>query len=811
MVKLMRKSFIFLMFSLLVGFILVSYAQEPPAVSDKTSQSEATDVKQPEDSSQSKELAVEKEKPDTEKPLVQMVTGIEIKGNKSISSNAIISKMKTKIGSPYQENVVNDDLKRLYLLGFFSDIKIDTQSYKDGLRVIVMVEERPVIENISFSGIKRLAMKDDKLKQSLKSKEGQHLDYPSLAEDTGALKKMYEKIGFSNTEINYKVDINKETNKAKVSFDAIEGKRFVIKNIIVLGNKAFPPGRLLKLIKTKRHWLFNAGTLKEEVLKEDIERIKSFYNKNGFTEAAADYEVKFDPKKPFLYITINIQEGKKYLVGTISVQGNKDIAEKDILAKIKEATPDKVFNQEAMKQDAGSIQGLYFDRGYISAQVEETTSVSPDTNRVNIVYNIVENDVTYVNKVKIKGNVKTKDVVIRRELRIKPGERFDGEKLRRSKERLQNLGFFEDISYDTEETLISSKKDLIVDVKESKTGAFSFGGGYSTVDQLVGFVEIEQKNFDWKNFPYFTGAGQDLKFRASLGSLSESFDLSFTEPWIFDYPVSFGFDAYKRSRNRETDVGYGYDQDVTGGDLRLGKDITEYVRGDLTYRYENIKIGNVSDTATADLKDEAGTNAVSSAEFALRFDNRDNVFDSTRGDLLTGAWTLAGGPLAGEKNFWKFFVRESHYFPLPLGSVFEARARLGFAGAYNDTNKVPIYERYFVGGAETIRGYRERKIGPIDSVTKDPLGGESVLIGNLEYRFPLVSFLKMAAFYDIGNVWEKSGDVGSGGLKAGFGLGFRIKTPIGPIVLDYGIPLNKESGEDTKGSGRFHFSMSHGF
>jgi len=787
---------------LFIGFIFVSFAQNDPAAIDKANQKNAEELKQP----QEKEPPVEQTQ-----PLVKTVTGIEVKGNKSISSNTIISKMKVKVGSPYQENVVNDDLKRLYLLGFFSDINIDTENYKDGLKIVITVVERPIIESISFSGTRRLTMKDEKLKESLKSKEGQYLDYPNLAEDVQTIKKMYEKMGYSQAEVSHKSDVNKETNKAKVSFDVIEGKRVVVRNIFVDGNKAFSAQRILKLIKTKKGWLFNAGIMKEEVLKEDIERVESFYHKNGFTDAAVDYEVSSDPKKPALYITLKIQEGKKYLVGSITIQGNQDIPEKDILLKVKEATPDKVFSQEAMKQDVSNIQGLYFDRGYISAQVEETTSVDPNTSRVNIAYNIIENDITYVNKIKIKGNVKTKDVVIRRELRIKPGERFDGEKLRRSKERLQNLGFFEDVSYDTEDTSLSSKKDLIVDVKESKTGAFSFGGGYSTVDQFVGFVEIEQKNFDWRNFPYFTGAGQDLKFRASLGSLTESFDLSFTEPWIFDYPVSFGFDAYKRSRSRETDVGYGYDQDVAGGDLRLGKELSEYIRGDLTYRFESIKIANVDDTASSDLKDEAGINKVSSTEFMLRFDNRDNVFDSTKGDLLTGAWTAAGGPLGGDKNFWKFFGRESHYFPLFLGSVFEVRARAGVSGAYNDTNKVPIYERYFAGGAETIRGYHERKIGPFDSVTKDPLGGESVLIGNLEYRFPLVSFLKMAVFYDVGNVWAKSSEIGSGGLKAGFGLGFRIKTPIGPIVLDYGIPLNKEPGEDSKGSGRFHFSMSHGF
>lgn len=749
------------------------------------------------------------------------VTAIEIKGNKAISANAVISKMKTKVGAAYLENVVSEDLKRLYLLGFFSDIKIDTENYKDGIKVIITVVERPIIEKIIFSGHMHITMKDEKLKETLKSKEGQYLDYPSLAEDVQTFKNMYDKMGFSRAEINYKVDLNKETNKAKINFDIVEGKKMRIKNISIEGNKAFSSRKILKLLKTKAAWLFNAGVLKEEVLKEDMDRIKAFYRKNGFIDVAVDYSVNADPKKPFYYITIKIQEGKKFFVGSVFIQGNKDISEKEILGRVKEAIPDKVFNSDAVKQDAASIQGLYFDRGYISAQVQDTTSVDPATNRVNISYSIVENEITYVDKIRIIGNVKTKDVVIRRELRIKPGDKFDGDKLRRSKERLQNLGFFEDISYDTKDTATPTKKDLVVDVKESKTGAFSFGGGYSTVDQFVGFVEVEQKNFDWRNFPYFTGAGQNLKFRFSTGSETKGLDLSYTEPWLFDYPVSFGFDAYRHQHSRDTDVGYGYDEDITGGDVRMGKDFSEYVQGSIAYRYENIKISNPSDGASQDLLDEVGTNGISSMEFGLNFDNRDNVFDPTRGNLVTTSWSVAGGPLSGDKDFWKFFGRASHYIPLVNGSVLEFKGRIGLADPYSNTSKIPIYERYFAGGADTIRGYRERKIGPVDPNSKDPLGGDALLVGNVEYTYPLFSFLRVACFYDIGNVWQNMRDIGSnkdtasplndGGFKSGIGFGVRIKTPVGPVRLDYGIPMNKETGEDTKGHGRFHFSMSHSF
>jgi outer membrane protein insertion porin family len=766
--------------------------------------------------SQSQEPIVSSQKetpPPTQEEKTRMVTAIEVKGNKAISSNTIISKMKTHVGSPYQENVVNDDLKRLYLLGFFDEgTKIDTEEYKGGVKIIVTVVERPIIEKITFSGMQRLTMKEEKIKEQLKSKETQYLDYPNLDVDVLAIKKLYEKIGYSQVQINYKVDIDKETNKAKIQFNVVEGKKIRIKDIAIEGNNAFPAKRILKLMKTKRAWFFNAGVLKDEVLKEDIERIKSFYQREGFADVVVDYEVKPDVTKPYLlYITIKIQEGKKYLVGNIAISGNKDVRQKEILSQLKDCIPGKVFSQEALKNDIVNIQSLYFDRGYIMVQVQEATSLNPSTGRIDIAYNIVENDIAYVDKVKIKGNVKTKDIVVRREMRLRPGDRFDGAKLKRSKERLQNLGYFEDISYDTQDTPVPNRKDLVVNVKEAKTGAFSFGGGYSTVDEFVGFVEIEQKNFDWRNFPYFTGDGQDLKLRAAIGSISDSFDLSFTEPWVFDYPVAFGFDLYKREHTRDEDVGYGYDEKVTGGDLRLAKELSEYVKGNLMYRYDTIKITNITDNASNDLKKEAGENSISSMEAGLSFDSRDNVFDPTKGDLLSGSFALAGGPFGGNKDFMKFSGRASHYFPLPKGSVLELRGRAGLAKPYGDSDSVPIYERFFAGGAYTIRGYHERKVGPVDPASKDPLGGESMLIGNIEYTYPLFSFLKVATFYDAGNVWPKIGKIGSGGFKSGAGFGVRIKTPVGPIMLDYGIPFNKEPDEDSKGGGKFHFSMSHGF
>jgi len=738
----------------------------------------------------------------------KLITAIEIKGNKAISITKIISQIKSRVGSPYIASIVSDDLKRLYATGFFEDVKVETEDFKEGVKLIFEVKEKPIIEKITFIGQRRI--REQILKEEIKSKDGQFLDYPLILSDLEILKKLYERRGFSQAKIDYTIEISPETNKAKVQFKILEGGRIKIGKLFIKGNKSFSHRRIVRLMKTRPSWFFRAGVYKEDVLKEDIERIKSFYQKEGFVDIKVDYNIGFHPKKGFILVNIDITEGKKYIVGDIYIKGNKDIVETDIRKRLTECISGKVFSGEAISKDILNISGLYFDKGYIFTEIKEITYLNPKTDRVDITFNIIENQICYVNLIKIKGNTKTKDVVIRRELRIKPGERFDGEKLRRSKERLMNLGFFEEISYDTESTKEPNKRDLVVQVKETKTGEFSFGGGYSSMEEFIGFLEIRQRNFDWRNFPYFTGAGQDLTAHLEFGTVSQNLEISFTEPWIFGYPVSFGFDGYRRAHERETDIGYGYEEKRTGGDLRLGRELTDFLRIDSKYRLEEVEISDIPTGTSAQILKEWGKNTISSLGLSLTYDTRDNIFNPTKGWVISGTWECAGGLFGGDKDFLKFQSRISKYFPLLKRSVLETKLRMGIIDAYGDSEDVPIYERFFAGGTYTIRGYRERRISPLDPQTQDLIGGESMLIGNLEYTFPLIEFVKGAIFFDTGRVWEKVEDSGSGDFKSSCGLGLRVKTPLGPVRLDYGYPFNKEPGEEKK-QPRFHFSVGTGF
>jgi len=560
-------------------------------------------------------------------------------------------------------------------------------------------------------------------------------------------------------------------------------------------------------MKTRPKWWFiRKGYFDKDKIETDIERITDFYRREGFSDVKVDYFT--EKRQGYLYITITIEEGARYYVGDIEIKGNVHIPLEELKKRMTLKTGD-IYSESKLKENSVLIQKTYVDKGYVFCDVRDSSFLNPATGKIDITYSIVERKVASINLVKIQGNTRTRDDVIRRELRLKPGDRFDGKKLERSRQRLRRLDIFEEIRFDIE-TVSEDKVNLVTEVKEAKTGSISFGGGYSSVEEFVGFVEFTQKNFDWTNWPNFIGGGQLLKISAEIGSIREHFELSFTNPWIFNKPVSFGFDVYKWKRTREQDIGYAFDEKRFGTDVRFGYEFTEYLSGQIGLRYENIDISNVVEEATEELKKEQGSKDVVKLESGIIWDSRDDIFSPSRGVFFATRVDNAISAIGSDVDYTKVFIDDSYFYPLPWDSVLQLRGRVGVAMPYGKSDDIPIYERFFAGGAYTIRGYHERKVGPIDAKTEDPIGGESMLVFNIEYLYPLVDFLKLAAFFDTGNVWRKAEDLGSGGFKSGIGAGIRVKTPLGPIKLDYGWPLNVEPGEEGK-EGRFHFSFSKEF
>ncbi|MBN2096974.1 MAG: outer membrane protein assembly factor BamA [Candidatus Omnitrophica bacterium] len=740
--------------------------------------------------------------PDAEQKLV---TKVEVAGNKNISGATILAKVRTREGKPFSQVVASDDLKRLYALGYFTDIKIETQDSAEGVAVIFQVEEKPIVDAITLSGNK--SIRQEKLQELIKLPKGDFFDLQRLKTDMRDIQKAYEAKGFPLASIDYRLDTDVETNRTKVEIIIQEEERLKIKNIYIQGNKTFSDKKILQLMRTKKAGLFASGLYQEEVLDLDLERLRAFYSQNGFLDAQVNYELSFGPDKNRMQITIQIDEGRQYFVGEVKLQGAVLFPEQQLKQRL-QLTTAQVFSKDKLKYDISNIQSFYFEKGYISAEVQVDTVYNEDTGSIDLVYKITENELAYINKIKIRGNTKTKDIVIRRELRSYPGQAFDGEKLKRSKERLYNLGFFQEISYDTEATSAPNQKDLIVNVQEAKTGEFAFGAGFSSVEKFVGFVEIAQRNFDIANWHSFTGAGQDIRVKAEFGTSRREYDLSFTEPWIFGHPLSFGVDGYSRVWERSGTTGYSYDEQRRGGDLRLGKEFTDFFRADLMYKLENVDISNVPDGASQDLKNEVGQNTISSLFLKLTQDTRDNIYSPSKGLVLSASGEVAGGFLGQDKDFFKVMGIADYFKTLVEKLLLELKVVAAVADTYSNTDTLPIYTRYFAGGTNTIRGFKERTVGPQDT-SGEPIGGKSTLYGTCELTYPLFELIKIAVFFDGGNVWEKLGDFASGGFKYSAGLGVRVKTPMGPVKLDYGYPLKVDQGEDQEG--RFHFSMSRGF
>ncbi|MBI3087413.1 MAG: outer membrane protein assembly factor BamA [Candidatus Omnitrophica bacterium] len=739
------------------------------------------------------------------------VLEVEVRGTQAIAKETCIAQMQTRPGMPYLEQVASEDIRRLYALGYFTDVRMETEPAPGGVKVVVTVKEKPSIKAVEIEGNRRLPTK--RIRELLGVKPGQLHDPRKLKEGIEQVKAQYRRRGYSQVEMASTDAVDEAANAATVHLVVDEGPRMRIRKILVEGNLAFPDQKIRSAIKTKRkHW-FSSGVYDEQVLEEDLDRIRAFYRKQGYQDVAVAHEVLAGPAGDWLYLHLTITEGLQHRVGQVAIAGTVLFPEHE-LRQLLTLKPGSVYNLEALQDDLRAVKQYYGDRGYINAEVTPESQLDAAAKRVDLTLRIVEHELAYVNRVEVRGNLRTKDVVVRRELRVYPGQPFDGAKIRRSIERLYNLGLFEEVSVDTQPTETPNHEDLIVEVKEAKTGSFSFGGGLSSIDRLIGMVELEQRNFDIMNFPRFTGAGQDMVFRIEVGSVRRNFDLSFTEPWIFGHPLSFGVDGYSRTRLRSRNLGLGYEEEKRGGGIRLGKEFTDTLRLDSAYQLFRTEISDIVEEASADLKAEQGRIDVSVAGTMLSWDARDNRFDPSQGGLVFVGGDLAGGLLAGDRDFFRLQGGASHYLPHFKRFVFESRIRSGIVSEYSNTAEVPIFERFFAGGSNTIRGFEERRVGPRDPASNDPIGGEASLIAALEEVMTIVkdergkAIVKGSVFLDAGNVWRRIDEYASS-VEVGTGVGVRVNTPIGPLRLDLGFPVTRLGNEKRKP--RLHFNLSRAF
>jgi outer membrane protein insertion porin family len=717
-----------------------------------------------------------------------IINSIEIKGLKRIEESAVKSKITQKVGEPISQEKTNEDIKTIYKMGYFDDVRAEIEPFEGGIKLIYVVKEKPTIVKIDLQGNEEFD--DSKLKEHMTITTGAIADAVLIQDNANKLRMFYEEEGYYLSRI---VPVVKKVSPDEVSltYQIYEGPKVKIKRINIDGNKALSDSKIKDVMDTKKWWLFSfitsSGYYKKERMDSDIEKIRDLYFNNGYIKVAVgEPQIQLSEDQKGMIITIPISEGEQYSVSTIGIAGNKVFGEDEIKKKIT-LTPEKPFSKETLRKDILSISELYSENGYALITVTPDLIPVEDKNLVKVVLNIDEGDRYNIGRIEISGNTKTRDKVIRREVRLDEGDIFNSSLLRRSYERINNLNFFETVELVPNPRPQEKLVDLEIKVKERPTGFFSIGGGYSSIERFIAMVELTQGNL--------FGKGQFIKIMGELGGRTSYYDITFRDPWFMDKPVTFSTSLYKITREY-----IEYEKKAIGFSISFGKRFSEYWWANITYNFEDAEIFDVSEEAPKIIQEQKGTRVTSSITPSLVRDSRDNYLDPSRGSRNSIYVTYAG--IGGTNNFVKSELDSAWYLPIKSTSVM-LRGRFGYATGIGG-KELPLYERFYVGGIYTIRGLGFGEAGPRDEETGDEIGGTEELIFNLEYIFPLISDIRLkgVVFFDAGNAYESFEKFPE--LRYTTGLGVRWISPIGPVRLEWGYNLDRKPGEK---SSRFEFAF----
>ncbi len=735
------------------------------------------------------------------------VAEVQLEGLGRVSEQLVSSQIEVQTGQEYKAGSASRDLKRLYDLGYFNTISVDASVVGGRLIITYIFQEKAFVERIYVVGNKKIKTRD--IKAVLNWREGDTFIAEAYENEREAIMKEYWAKGLLNSQVDIIVE-EAGSSKVNITYLIDEGTKARIKGISISGNSVLATRKLRKLMKTRPvRWLFLGGKYDEQKFEFDLHNVVEEYANHGRLEARIDStEFSFSPKGKDLYININIVEGPEYTVETLDIAGNEAYAE-DELEKIIEVRPGQVHNKGQVFKDASELQQGYEDSGYVRANVAPLVTVDKENKVTHVVQNIEEGDLKYIRQISITGNSTTRDEVIRRQLQVYPGERFDGAKLRLSQRMLENTRFFE-MTRITPERIAEEDDflDLFVDVEEGKTGNFSFGAGYSTEESVAGFAELRLNNFDITNWPKFTGGGQQFSLRTSIGTIRSQYNLSFTDPEILGYPLSFGFDLY--NEEYQYTGGVRYTQKTQGLQLRFAKALSPFMRVRTSLLYQSINIQDFPWYIAPWWRRERGGSTTISSLWGISRNTLDSRLSPTKGSKHDIQLEVAG--LGGDNQFLKFEHDSSWYWAPGKQDkfVFSLRTREGVVNPYGSSDFVPISDRFFVGGSNTVRGYEQYDIGPrklrylFFSNETDATGGELRLVTNLELSYRLTKQLRFYSFIDGGSVWETPSDFDIGDYRYGAGIGFGVEIPrMGPIRIDYGIPINPDKEQ---GSGRLHMS-----
>ncbi|MCU0598455.1 MAG: outer membrane protein assembly factor BamA [Desulfobacterales bacterium] len=715
--------------------------------------------------------------------IAETVKDVRVTGNERIESDAILRVVQTRQGAPYDPALLSEDLKAIYAMGYFDDIRVSLEREPDGNIVIYDVKEKPTIREINISG--NSALDDEKITENIDITSGSILNIFKIQKNIRIIESLYKEKNYHHVAVTYKID-PLEHNQADLEFIIEEGEKVRIKEIRFDGNTAFESEKLKKMMETSEKgffsWLTGSGELNMEKLNQDIVKINSSYQNSGYADArVGEPEVTYSDE--WIYIVIKIDEGDKYQMGNVGIAGDLVVSAEEMLSKLT-CNKEPTFNRDAIRQDVLSLTDINADKGFARAEVVPEIDKDVDNLIINIMFHIKKNQPVYFEKINIQGNTKTRDKVIRRELEVFERELYSSTGMKESMKNLNRLDFFEDVNIRTLDGSAEDQTVLQLEIKEKPTGTFSFGGGYSGVDKLYVMAAVAERNF--------LGKGQDLQFKVQTGSVSRQYSLSFTEPWLFDIPLSAGVDLYQW--NREYD---DYDREATGGGVRFGYPIFKLTRGYISYNYDDSYIDDIDEDASEYI--EQGSYTESSVSVSTVYDSRNRMFNPTEGASHKATVQYAG--IGGNVGFTKITAETGWYYPLFWSTVGFLHAESGYVW---ENKYLPDYDRFYLGGINSLRGFDWREVSPVDENGYE-YGGDRYIQFNVEYLFPIIKdagFMGLL-FYDTGNAFD-GGPLDLTELRETAGGGIRWYSPMGPLRLEHGTILDRKPGED---SGRWEFSI----
>jgi outer membrane protein insertion porin family len=747
-------------------------------------------------------------------PLIEAIE-IEFDGFKSVSDGYVMGHLQLREGMPYSSVLADQSIRSLYATNRFEFVEVKVEEADEGsVKVLLELVPKYTIGSIAFDGSDRYS--NDRLIEESEISIGIPLDEYSVAAAARKIQEYYVKKGFPESSVDYRTIKDSETGFANVIFDIVESRRLTIKSIDFEGNVSIEGKQLRNALKTKNHnwlsWLTGSGKFLEAEFAEDLQTLRQEYQNLGYLDVVIDPDaVRFEyPKNKKMRIVITIEEGQQYSLGKFIVEGMTIFTSEELLRSVRLESGDP-FSPGGVDAAASALREYYTSRGYLEAYARAERQSNMETRAIDVVFKINESEKYYVESIKVEGNTKTKTRVIIRELALRPSDVFDLTRMKTSEQRLQNTRFFGDVRLSPEVTDIPGRRDLSVNVEETHTGNLSFGVGFGSVESAKVFFETKQGNFDIFNPANgFQGDGQKFRLRFSIGSQSNQALLTFEEPWLFEQRLAFGVELFRTESDYQSS---DYNELRTGFELYLRRRLFELVEGRLSYRLEFVDIFDVAgngvdpnDNVADVFQAGEGESVVSKVGLTLLRDSRDTVLFTRKGNRTTLEAELAG--LGGDINYLKIEGRTAQFLPTfdYLEQTFTVLGRLGSTLPYGDSETVPFYDRFYLGGPDTLRGFDYRDVGPRDNDDPDePIGGNTYGLLSLEYSFRLAEPFALVAFYDMGFVNKDKFDFNLSDFASNWGIGARVMLMGSPLKLDLGFPINDPAG-DASGT-QFNFSF----